>query len=347
MQLSTSDCVTIGDGDSWTVKHEHEVRTKLYQSMIGCLLYVALSTRPDICHAVNELSRFLKSPGDAHLTAARRVMRYIRGTIGIGLEFDCAEYRGEQRQARPHDDKRASEGIESASVEVYVDANWGGDIETRKSTSGMIALVDRCLVYWNSKRQPTIALSSAESEYMAISGGVQQAIWIDSLLVEIGCRVPARERDRERVRDDMLEVRDPTRVPSTEVEAQVEVERRGREWGEARERAQERRRDPTAGEPVVMYTDSQSAKSLCMNGTEHARTKHIDIRHHFIREYLASGRGELVWVSSAEQLADIFTKSVDRVTFVRIRDIILGVNGAEQQQQQKHRATLTEKRKQE
>jgi hypothetical protein len=272
VQLTEEDCPQPDVVESYAERRAHVDRRVLYQSMVGCLLYVALSTRPDICHAVNQLSRFLAAPGESHLQAAKRVMRYLRGTAHLGLVYDCGGQGKGVHIESAHAKGGESECIE-APVLAYTDADWGGCIETRKSTTGVLVFVYGCPISWSSKKQKTVALSSAEAEYMAIGSAVQEMKWVQMMLEEIGCRGPVS------------------------LEAEYV--------------------------PSVLLTDSQSAQAIVKSDGHHQRTKHIDIRHHFVKEYFRSKAADLEWVQSAEQLADIFTKALDRVTFIGLRDRIL------------------------
>ena len=136
-----------------------------YQSIIGSLLYLAVATRPDIAYSVGVLSKFCSKPSEAHLTAAKRVLRYLKGTQNFGLKY---------------------EGSVSESLEVYADADWAGDIDDRHSTSGNVCIVASGAVSWMSKKQPVVALSTAEAEYVSLCFATQEAIWLRQLLTDIG-----------------------------------------------------------------------------------------------------------------------------------------------------------------
>ncbi|KAJ0392180.1 hypothetical protein P43SY_011887 [Pythium insidiosum] len=134
--------------------------------MIGAPLYVANATRPDISMAVSALSRYLEEPRELHWRAAVRVIRYLKGTASMGIKY---------KQSK-------SGGI---NMVTYCDANWGGDKETHRSTSGVIIMLGGGPVVYRSKRQATISLSSAEAEYMA----TQEVVWLRHLLVEMGVKI--------------------------------------------------------------------------------------------------------------------------------------------------------------
>ncbi|KAE8542213.1 hypothetical protein D1P53_001698 [Cryptococcus gattii VGV] len=126
----------------------------------------ATVTRPDLAHAASVLSRFISKWNESHWLAAKHCLRYIRGTSDLSLVFDA------------HSSKQVALG--------YVDADWGGDLDTRRSTTGYVFKVYGGVVAWKSKRQPTVALLTTEAEYMASADAAKQAIWLRLLLEDIG-----------------------------------------------------------------------------------------------------------------------------------------------------------------
>jgi hypothetical protein len=130
--------------------------------VVGSLLWLALQTRPDIAHAANMRSRKVSKPTDLDWQAAKRVFRYLKGTAEEGLL-----YGGERKK-----------GKEEEAVTVgpaFCDADWAGDEEDRKSTSGVLVKVNGCSVIWASRKQPCVALSTAEAEYVAAAAGAMAA----------------------------------------------------------------------------------------------------------------------------------------------------------------------------
>jgi len=134
-----------------------------YMQAIGCLLYAAQITRPDICYAVNVLSRFGTNPGKAHWQAVKRVLRYLKGTLDKGLIFRKNE----------------------EDLKGYCDADWAGDIDNRRSTSGYVFVYQHGAISWATKLQKTIALSSTEAELMSVVAATQEAIWLKRLVNEL------------------------------------------------------------------------------------------------------------------------------------------------------------------
>jgi len=139
-----------------------------YRVIVGSVLYLACWTRPDIAFAVSELSRFVSDPGSVHMQAAKRVLRYLKGTKDLGLRF-----------TRPSDGSLNQ-------LWGYVDSDWAGCADTRKSTTGYALMLNGAVVAWKSKRQNVVALSSAEAEFMAASSLVQEVIYIRKLLTNLG-----------------------------------------------------------------------------------------------------------------------------------------------------------------
>ena len=137
-----------------------------YQQIIGSLNYAAMITRPDIAYATNELGRFNAAAKQYHLQAAKHVLRYLRGTADLGLEF------------KKHPTK-------IPQVEIYTDASWANDLETRRSTSGLLVKFNGNVIMWATKKQRTVARSSTEAEYVAAADATSEAIWLRSWVREV------------------------------------------------------------------------------------------------------------------------------------------------------------------
>ena len=135
-----------------------------YQKIVGKLIYLA-HTRPDIAYAVGVVSRFMHLPQVQHMTAVMRILRYLKGTSSTGIYFDKNDH---------------------LDLIAYTDADWAGDRDGRKSTSGYFTLVGGNLVTWRSKKQKVVALSSAEAEFRGIEKGITEILLIRKLMSEIG-----------------------------------------------------------------------------------------------------------------------------------------------------------------
>jgi Reverse transcriptase (RNA-dependent DNA polymerase)/gag-polypeptide of LTR copia-type/Integrase core domain/GAG-pre-integrase domain/Zinc knuckle len=139
-----------------------------YREAIGSLMYLSVATRPDISAAVCVLSKYSSDPKAAHWEAVKRVFRYLQATIEVGLEF---KFNGE------------------LECYGYCDANYGGDEDTGRSTSGYAFVLGGAAIAWSSRLQPTVALSSTESEYMAACHAAKETVWLKELLSEMGYEI--------------------------------------------------------------------------------------------------------------------------------------------------------------
>ena len=127
-----------------------------YRNITGSVMYAALATRPDIAEAVSVLTRSMQKPTVRNLIAAKRVIRYLKGTSERGLLF-------------------SSKGNED--LVVYADADWAGDREGCRSTSGWVVMLQGAAVSWQSKLQTIVALSTTEAEYTCVSSAAQEIVY--------------------------------------------------------------------------------------------------------------------------------------------------------------------------
>jgi len=114
--------------------------------MIGSLLHASIGTRPDITQAVGVISKYCEKPTEVHLTAVKRIMRYLKGTLDHKLTFNASD----------------------CPLIGYADANWAADLDNRRSTSGNVLCLANGPISWTSKRQSVVATSTTEAEYIAI-----------------------------------------------------------------------------------------------------------------------------------------------------------------------------------
>ncbi|KAG8481669.1 hypothetical protein CXB51_026598 [Gossypium anomalum] len=134
-----------------------------YRSLVGCLLYLT-ATRPDIMYSVSVLSRFMHCCNQQHLQAAKRVLRYIKGTLSYGLKFSRNE---------------------DLKLIGYTDSDWAGSKDDMKSNSGYAFTLGSAMFCWSSKKQSIVAQSTAEAEYVVAAGAVNQAIWLRKILADL------------------------------------------------------------------------------------------------------------------------------------------------------------------
>lgn len=134
-----------------------------YAELVGSLLYLATTTRPDIAFAAGVLARFMSAPEEPHWVAAKGVLRYLVGARDKGITFGSGE-----------------------PLSGYTDSDFAGDRDTRRSTSGFVYMLHGGPVSWRSKRQSTVAASTAEAEYMAAAEAVKEGLWLRTLLKGMG-----------------------------------------------------------------------------------------------------------------------------------------------------------------
>ena len=238
--MSTPETITKKiDGDKELSEEEMET----YRAIVGSLIYASTSTRPDITHAVNIATRKMKEAKHSDMVNVKRTLRYLCGTKTLGLY-----YKGKVGSM--------------VKIEGYTDADWGGDLADRKSTSGYAVLINGNVVSWASKKQRVVALSTAEAEWIAVTECVKEMKWMMQLMGELGYTVET---------------------------------------------------------PMTVYEDNQSTIKICENDVLHERVKHVDLDYHWIRDNVKEKLIELKWVPSQEELADMFTKSLGRVVFERLR----------------------------
>jgi hypothetical protein len=231
-----------------TIEEGKKIDRSEYISMVGSLLYASTSTRPDFSYAVGVLSRFMHNPGSQHVVACKRVLRYLKGTTDLGLEYNLQNIKHNE-----------------FNIEAFTDADWAGDHDQRRSTTGWLIKLNGCTVSWSSKRQTTPALSTAEAEYMAVSAAVQEIQWIRQLIEEMTSFLPHTK----------------------------------------------------------LYCDNQAAIWISNDDTHHQRTKHIDIKHHHVRDALNRKQLELLKIATEYNVADILTKALDQPRFQRLRDPLM------------------------
>nr|GEU85761.1 retrovirus-related Pol polyprotein from transposon TNT 1-94 [Tanacetum cinerariifolium] len=207
-----------------------------YRSMVGALMYLTAS-RQDIMHATCYCARYQAKPTEKHLTMVKRIFRYLKDIIHMGLWY-------------PKDT-----GFE---LTAFSDLDHAGCLDLRKSTSsGIQFLGGDKLVSWSSKKQDCTSMSSTKAEYVPLFVCCAQVLWIRTQLTDYGFHF----------------------------------------------------------DKIPMYCDSKAAIAISCNLVQHSRTKHIDVRYHFIKEKAEKGIVELFFVGTEYQLADLFTKALPEERF--------------------------------
>ena len=136
-----------------------------YRSLVGSLIYLS-HTRPDISYAVGSVARYMLSPETAHFQAAKKILRYLSGTANYGLLLDSSS--------------------DDCTFHSYADADWGRDVDTRRSVSGILHSLGSSSVAWSSKMQPTVSLSNTKAEYRVLTDTAKDVIRFRRLLDELG-----------------------------------------------------------------------------------------------------------------------------------------------------------------
>ncbi|KXJ68982.1 hypothetical protein RP20_CCG000687 [Aedes albopictus] len=148
-------------------KGVEELRTtKPYRELIGCLMYASLTTRPDISATVNYFSQFQSCPNEVHWVQLKRVLRYIKGSLEVGLVYQV--------------------DADVPVLMVYSDADWANDLVDRRSVTGCVFKLFGCTVGWITRKQQTVSLSSTEAELSALCTAACHAIWMIRLLGDLG-----------------------------------------------------------------------------------------------------------------------------------------------------------------
>lgn len=212
-----------------------------YREMIGGLLYLSNKTRPDIGFAVGFVSRYMDNPTRGDVNNVKHILKYLKGNHNYAIKFKNHKV----------DDLTA-----------YSDADYAGDLDSRKSTSGYLIFYNEGLINWKSNKQKYTATSSCESEYVSAAECVKELIYIKNLLEEL--------------RSDDVN--------------------------------------------ITLKVDNKSAIDLAKNGILNKRSKHIDVRYHFIHEKIKNGTIKIEHCKSTDNLADILTKPLDSVKFAYFRD---------------------------
>nr|GFA09112.1 retrovirus-related Pol polyprotein from transposon TNT 1-94 [Tanacetum cinerariifolium] len=207
-----------------------------YRSMVGALLYLTAS-RLDIMHATCYCARYQAKLTEKHLTVVKRIFRYLKDTIHMGLWYP------------------KETGFE---LTAFLNSDHAGCLDSRKSTSGGIQfLCGDKLVSWSSKKRDYTLMSSAKAEYVSLSACCAQVLWMRTQLTDYGFHF----------------------------------------------------------DKMPMYCDSKASIAISCNPVQHSRTKHIDVRYHFIKEKVEKDIIELFFVRTKYQLADLFTKALPEERF--------------------------------
>jgi len=214
-----------------------------YRETVGALLYAALHTRPDITYAVNAVSQYVSNPGKEHWEAVKLIFSYLKQFKNLGITY----------RRKPPNEKSIIRPI------VYSDASHASRIDDRKSITGYICFLNHhSPVSWKTRVQPIVATSSTESEYLALTEAVKEAIWLEMFFNEL----------------NILPVSKP-----------------------------------------IIFEDNKSTILIAENPVLHQKTKHIDIRYHFIRQHVKDKTLTLQYCPTNKMIADMLTKALYKPQF--------------------------------
>jgi hypothetical protein len=168
--MSQSSRITADDPEDNTTIHEvvWNGQRVSYPTVVGSLMYAMLGTRPDLAYVVGILGRYAAAPKACHWRIAKHALRYLRGTRDLALRFDGSDIAG------------------AMDFRGYSDADWSGDADTSRSTSGYVFISNRAAIGWSSKRQAMVALSTTESEYIGLSNAGQHLLWLRAFFEDLG-----------------------------------------------------------------------------------------------------------------------------------------------------------------
>ena len=219
-------------------KKSNDEDTRRYREIVGSLVYAMTCSRPHLAWIVTKLSQHLNNPTEADWITIKHVLRYIKGSLNHKLVF-----------------QKSKNGLETIG---YSDSDWASSKEDRKSTTGYCFMLNSegPMISWKSKKQQTVALSSCEAEYMALTAATQEAIFLSNLAKEFGI---------------------------------------------------------VTDSPTHIYGDNQGSISLVKNPVNHEKTKHIDIKHHFVREKFSEGVIDVTYVPTSDNVSDLMTKPATKV----------------------------------
>ena len=229
-----------------------------YREVIGSLLWLSLGTRPDITYAVSQVAKFSANPGPEHWKAVKRILRYLLGTTTLGITF---------YSQTDQEDEESPPTLTSMYPIGYVDSDYARS-EDRRSVTGYIFYLSRGPISWQTRQQPSTALSTMEAEFMAACAASQECVWLIQILKEFGAYFTS---------------------------------------------------------PITLFEDNKACLDYSRNSTNHQRTKDISVRYHFIRELINDRVLKLEPIDTAENVADIFTKPLDKRIFQRLRALFMTV----------------------
>ena len=221
-----------------------------YRAIVGSLIYAMTCTRPDLSWIVTKLSQHLSKPTVGDWAILKHVLRYVKGTLDYKLMF-----------------RKSGSNLRLVG---FSDSDWASSEDDRRSTTGYYFSLSDVgpAISWKSRKQSTVALSSCEAEYMALTEATQEAIYLKQVYSDL-------------VRESY-------------------------------------------DDPIQLYGDNQGSLALIKNPVRHNRTKHIDIRYHFIREHFLNNLIAVSYVETENNVADVMTKAMTQFKLRKFQKELFG-----------------------
>jgi hypothetical protein len=239
VRLSKLDCPEVVD----PLLHRN------YRSIVGCRSYLVNMTRPDLAFSFSQLSKFLQYPGEAHLAAAYRVLAYVKGTLHQGLSWHDPGAGGRNK------------------LSGLVDSDFASDIDTHKSMTGYLMVLNGGPISWKASRQGGVTLSSSEAEFVAASQAGQEVLYLRALLQGFAYLQHG---------------------------------------------------------PAEIWEDNASCILMSEIPTNRERSRHVEVRVHFLRDMVRDGSVMLIKCAGTQNVADALTKSLPRPAFHKHREFLKG-----------------------
>jgi hypothetical protein len=249
-----------------------EEEAALNRRMVGCLVYIAIMTRPDISHAVSCASRHLHAPTVRDRVAAMRIYRYLKWTLDYKLTYSTP----------------------NAQLHVHVDSDFAGCVETARSQTGVVVLMFGAVISWRSMRQLMVALSTAEAEFMGMCDGTKELIYITQLIEELDIPELQQEGPTYAASTIRTEEEHPqATITPVDNQALLTTEQH----------------TPVM---AVVQGDNEGALKMAHEGADNSRTKHMHRRYHFLKELVNTGWLQVKHVASSLNIADGLTKALSK-----------------------------------
>jgi hypothetical protein len=217
-----------------------------FQKLVGMINYLAIWTRPDLSYSVHTLASAMDRPTEEDWKVAKQVLRYLAGTVHLGLNYNNHNA--------------------TITITGFCDSDYAGDVSDRKSINGNLFMMANGPISWSSRKQPVVALSSTEAEYISLAEEARVAVWLQQLAGEFGYKF----------------------------------------------------------ESIPINIDNNSALQLAKSNKTTHKSKHIAVKYHFTRDLLSQREPmiSLQHIPSEENTADIFTKALAKIKFVKHREAL-------------------------